>query len=433
MSAHAALPMAAGRWRLTLMRVMWVAVLAQAVTGIAAAATVTITCGSTGRELDLCREGANAWAAKTGHAVKLVTMPGADALALTQQLLAAGAADIDVFQVDIASSGVLARHLFELGPQAGARVGQHFPAMIRSATVGGRLVGMPWFGDAGILYYRKDLLEKYGVTPPKTWAELRRLSALIQAGERQRGADKFWGFVWQGRAYEGLTCNALEWVYSHNGGTVIDDAGKVTINNPGAITALREAAGWVGSITPKGVLNYTEEEARGVFQSGDAAFMRNWPYAWALLNDSASTVRGRVGVAPLPAGEGGKSAGTLAGSLLVVNKYSQHPQLAADLVLYLTSAEEQKRRAIKGAYNPTLPSLYSDPEILAASPYLGSLYETFANAVARPSTATGAKYNRVSIEFSNAVHSVLAGETEAAYRLQSLDSKLRRLKRGGKW
>lgn len=401
--------------------------------GTAQAANLTITCGSTGRELDLCREGANAWAAKTGHSVKLVTMPGADTLSLTQQLLAAGAADIDVFQIDIAWSGILARHLFDLGPQAGAVTQKHFPAMVRSATVSGRLVGMPWFGDAGVLYYRKDLLEKYGVAVPRTWVELRQASERIQAAERKRGAGKFWGFVWQGRAYEGLTCNALEWVASHNGGTVVDEAGKVSIQNPGAIAALREAAGWVGHITPKGVLNYTEEEARGVFQSGDAAFMRNWPYAWALLNGDGSPVRNLVGIAALPAGDGGGSVGTLAGSLLVVNAYSQQARLAADLVLYLTSPAEQKRRAIQGAYNPTLPSLYTDPDVLAAAPYLGTLYGTFANAVARPSNATGAKYNRVSIEFSNAVHSVLAGETDAAYRVQVLDSKLRRLRRGGAW
>ncbi|SFU89797.1 ABC transporter substrate-binding protein [Pseudoduganella namucuonensis] len=399
----------------------------------AAAATVTITCGSTGRELELCREGANAWAALRGHAVKLVTMPGADTLTLTQQLLAAGAADIDVFQIDIAWSGILAQHLHDLGGAAGGRLAGHFPAMARSATVGGRLVGMPWFGDAGLLYYRKDLLDKYGQSPPATWAQLRHTAALIQAAERARGNQKAWGYVWQGRAYEGLTCNALEWVASHGGGTVVDASGKVTINNPSAVAALNEAASWVGGITPQGVLNYTEEEARGIFQSGNAVFMRNWPYAWSLLNDGASAVRGKVGVAALPAGEGGVSTGTLAGSLLVVNRYSRQTGLAADLVMYLTAEAEQKRRAIKGSYSPTLPALYQDADVLAVAPYLGTLRAAMAGATARPSSATGAKYNRVSIEFSNAVHAVLAGQDEAGHRLDVLDKKLRRLRRGGQW
>ncbi|MBQ0943644.1 ABC transporter substrate-binding protein [Ideonella sp. 4Y16] len=404
-----------------------------AIMGAAQAATVTITCGSTGRELALCREGTESWSARTGHSVKLVTMPGSDTLTLTQQLLAAGAADIDVFQIDIAWTGILARHLQALGPAAADRTAQHFPAMVQSATVGGQLLGMPWFGDAGVLYYRKDLLQRYGLAVPRTWAELRQAAQTIQAGERRRGADKFWGFVWQGRAYEGLTCNALEWVASQGGGSVVDEGGRITINNPAAAKALREAAGWVGTITPKGVLNYTEEEARGVFQSGNAAFMRNWPYAWSLVNDPGSSVRHLVGVAALPAGAGGRSTATLAGSLLVVNKYSRHSDLAIDLVLHLTSAAEQKRRAIQGSYSPTLPGLYGDPEVLATAPYLATLRDTLLSAVARPSTATGAKYNRVSIEFSNAVHSVLTGESDADERLQVLDNKLRRLRRGGQW
>ena len=395
-------------------------------------ATITISCGSTGRELELCREGAEVWAKKTGNAVKLVTMPGADTLSLTQQLLAAGSSDIDVFQSDIAWSGILANHLHELGPQAGDRLRAHFPAMIKSSTVNGKLVGMPWFGDAGVLYYRKDLLKKYAASIPTTWKELRDTSEKIQSAERQNGRQNFWGFVWQGRAYEGLTCNALEWVASNNGGTIVDDSGRVSIRNANAIKALREAAAWIGSITPKGVLNYTEEEARGVFQSGNALFMRNWPYAWSLLNNAGSPVLGMVGIAPLPAGIG-NSTGTLAGSQLVVNKYSRHAELAVDLVFYLTSLEEQKRRAISASYNPTLPALYADPDVLAAVPHLKNLYDTFANAVARPSNATGAKYNRVSVEFSNAVHAVLAGEADAEYRVQALEGKLRRLRRGGKW
>lgn len=411
-----------------------IVMLTMACVSIAHAATITITCGSTGRELELCREGTAVWAKKTGNEVKLVTMPGADTLSLTQQLLAAGANDIDVFQVDIAWSGILAPHLHDLGSQFGDRLRAHFPSMIQSSTVNGKLVGIPWFGDAGLLYYRKDLLKKYGETVPKTWEELRLTSEKIQSAERQQGNKNFWGFVWQGRAYEGLTCNALEWVASHKGGTIVDESGKVSIHNANAISAVREAAGWIGSISPKGVLNYTEEETRGVFQSGNALFMRNWPYAWSLLNNRGSGVRDLVGMAPLPAGgRTGLSVGTLAGSQLVVSKYSRHVQLAADLVFYLTSQEEQKRRAIVASYNPTLPALYGDPDVMAAAPHLSSFYETFSNAVARPSNATGAKYNRVSVEFSNAVHAVLAGEADAAYRLQVLDGKLRRLRRGGKW
>jgi trehalose/maltose transport system substrate-binding protein len=241
-----------------------------------------------------------------------------------------------------------------------------------------------------------------------------------------------WGFVWQGRAYEGLTCDALEWVASNNGGTVVEQDGGVSINNPRAIEAIDAAAGWVDTITPPGVLNYTEEESRGVFQSGNAVFMRNWPYAWSLAQSEESQVRGKLGVTVLPKGGGdGRHVGTLGGWQLSVSKYSKHPELAANLVMFLVSRQEQKRRAVEGSYNPTIATLYQDPEVLAANPFFGELFDTFVNAVPRPSTLTGAKYNKVSKEFWNAVHSVLSGRMSAGESLAKLDSTLRRLRRGG--
>jgi trehalose/maltose transport system substrate-binding protein len=242
-----------------------------------------------------------------------------------------------------------------------------------------------------------------------------------------------WGFVWQGKAYEGLTCDALEWVTSFNGGTIVDADGKVTINNPNAVAAIDQAAGWVKTITPEGVLNYAEEEARGVFQSGNAVFMRNWPYAWSLAQGDDSSIKGKVGVVALPkGGDDGRHAATLGGWQLAVSKYSENPDVAADLVLYLTGAEEQKRRAIVGSYNPTIAGLYQDEDVLAANPFFGDLYDTFVNAVPRPSTVTKGKYNQVSNEFWNAVHAVLSGKTDAAASLADLEQSLERMSRGGR-
>jgi trehalose/maltose transport system substrate-binding protein len=243
-----------------------------------------------------------------------------------------------------------------------------------------------------------------------------------------------WGFVFQAKAYEGLTCDALEWIDSFGGGTIVAEDGAITINNDQAAEALNLASTWVGSIAPEGVLNYAEEESRGVFQSGNAVFMRNWPYAWALGNAEDSPIKGKIGVSALPKGSGdGKHTGTLGGWQLAVSKYSQSPALAVDLVLYLTSYDEQKRRAIEGAYNPTIAALYQDQEVLAANPFFGELYETFTNAVARPSRVTGAKYNQVSSEFFNAVHEVLSGASDAASSLAALEGDLDRLSRGGRW
>ena len=163
------------------------------------------------------------------------------------------------------------------------------------------------------------------------------------------------GFVFQAKAYEGLTCNALEWIDSFGGGQIVAEDGSITINNEQAAAALELAASWIGDIAPEGVLNYAEEESRGVFQSGNAVFMRNWPYAWALGNAPDSPIAGKIGVTQLPkGGEDGKHTGVLGGWQLAVSKYSQNAELAVDLVRHLTSPEEQKRRAIKGSYNPTI-------------------------------------------------------------------------------
>ena len=293
------------------------------------AATLAISCGAVGRELELCRSGVEAWSKQTGHRVEVVTVPSStnERLALYQQLLATGSGDIDLFQIDVIWPGILGRHFIDLQPYSGDATQRHFPKLIANNTVQGRLVAMPWFSSAGLLYYRQDLLEQYGQRVPETWAELTTTAQHIQQGERNAGNPKMWGFVWQGRAYEGLSCNALEWIASHGGGTIIDADGAITVNNRHANEALTQAATWVGTIGPPGVLNYGEEEARGVFQSGNAVFMRNWPYAWALSQAADSPVRNRVKVAPLPkGGVTGNHVATLGGWQLAVSRYSRTSQ-----------------------------------------------------------------------------------------------------------
>ncbi|WP_404377409.1 ABC transporter substrate-binding protein [Vreelandella aquamarina] len=402
-------------------------------TGSAQAAELTISCGAVGAELTLCQEGVRAWEEKTGHSVDVVSTPNSstERLSLYQQILSANSSDIDVMQIDVVWPGLLANHLLDLREVLGedAAAG-HFDTIVTNNTIDDRLVAMPWFTDAGVLYYREDLLEKHGHEVPTTWQELTETARDIQNAEREAGNDRMQGFVFQGRAYEGLTVNALEWVASFGGGTVVDNEGEVTINNERAAQALDLAASWIGDISPEGVLNYTEEEARGVFQGGNAVFMRNWPYAWSLAQSDDSDVRGKVGVVQLPAGgEEGQSAAGLGGWNLAVSRYSENPELAADLVAFLTSEEEQKRRAIQASYNPTIAALYQDQEVLDAVPFFGTLYDTFTNAVARPSAPTGDAYGRVSNAFFSTSHDVLSGTKDGAQAVADLEGELLRLKR----
>lgn len=401
-------------------------------TGQAQAADLTISCGAVGAELTLCQEGVRAWEAQTGHSVDVVSTPNSstERLSLYQQILSANSSDIDVFQIDVIWPGLLANHLLDLREVLGDQAGEgHFPTIIENNTVDGRLVAMPWFTDAGVLYYRQDLLEQYGFEAPETWQQLTEIARDIQDAERAAGHERMHGFVFQGRAYEGLTVNALEWVASFGGGSLVERDGEISINNARAAAALELAASWVGEIAPSGVLNYTEEEARGVFQGGNAVFMRNWPYAWSLAQSDGSEVRGKVGVTQLPAGADGTSAAGLGGWNLAVSRYSDNPELAVDLVAFLSGFEEQKRRAIEGAYNPTLAALYEDPAVLEAVPFFGELYDTFVNAVARPSAVTGDAYGRVSNAFFSATHDVLSGSRSGEQAVADLERDLSRVKR----
>jgi trehalose/maltose transport system substrate-binding protein len=401
------------------------------------AATLSISCGALGVELRLCRQGVQAWSQQTGNQVKVVSTPNSSSerFALYQQILASHSSDIDILQIDVVWPGTLAPHLMDLSQYIGSDITRQFlPKLIANDTIAGKLVAMPWFTDAGVLYYRKDLLEKYHLQPPATWRQLTTIARRIQNAERKTGNPRMYGFVFQAKGYEGLTCDALEWIDSFGGGTLIDADGRVTVDNSRAVAALKQATSWIGDIAPRGVLNYDEEESRGVFQSGNAVFMRNWPYAWTLGNAADSPIRGKIGVIALPAGgPDGHHSSVLGGWQLAVSRYSKHPQLAADLVRYLTSYAEQKRRAIEGSYNPTMATLYRDPEVLAAVPFFGELYTTFEHAVARPSRITGSKYARVSAEFYYTVHDVLSGKTAAEPALAALQRKLTRLSRGGQW
>ena len=331
--------------------------------------------------------------------------------------------------------GILGQHFVDLQPHVDdATKAMHFETMLENNVVDGRLVALPWYTDAGLLYYRKDLLEEHGRPVPATWAELTETARAIQEAERVQGNERMVGFVFQGKSYEGLTCVALEWIDSFGGGTFVNEAGKITVNNPKAAAALTMAAGWVGTISPTGVLGYGEEEARGVFQSGNAVFMRNWPYAWSLAQGADSPVKGKVGLATLPrGGEGGKPSAALGGWQLAVSKYSGNAQAAIELVKHLTAPAEQKRRAIEISVNPTIVALYDDQEMLAASPFMRDLLPVFRSAVARPARITGTRYNKVSSEIQTAVHEVLSGRAAPAASLAALERRLERLSRGGRW
>lgn len=377
---------------------------------------------------------AEEWAKKTGNTVDYISRPNdaSATLQLFQQYWAAKSGDVDVYMVDVIWPGIAANHALDLKKYFKEdELKEHFPRIIENNTVKGKLVAMPFFTDAGVLYSRTDLLEKYGYKePPKTWEELTEMAKKIQDGERQAGHPDFQGFVFEGKASESVTCNAIEWIYSYGGGTIIDPDKKVTINNPNAIKALDLAKSWVGTISPQGVVSYGEEEARNIWQAGNAAFMRNWPYAYALGQDPKSVISGKFSATVLPkGGADGKNAACLGGWNLMVSAYSKNPEVAADLVRFLTSAEAQKKRAVDLSQLPTRPEVYKDQDVLAKNPWFANAVEILTNAIARPSTVTGADYNQVSTIFFQSVNKVLTGGEPAPQAVSDVERVAKRLVR----
>jgi multiple sugar transport system substrate-binding protein len=258
-------------------------------------------------------------------------------------------------------------------------------APIQADSYDGRIYGVPVFDDAGMLYYRKDLLDKYDLRPPRTWPELVRQAKLILAQERD---PYLTGYSAQFKQYEGLVCNLMEFIMS-NGATLWNEQTlQSTLNDAKAKEAVRFVRDQIiGAISHRGVLAYQEPESLALFTQGKAIFHRNWPYAWEATNDpQRSKVSGKVAILPLPAFPGQKSVATLGGWQLGISRFSRNPQLAWRFVEHMTSSEMQKRIALYTGRGPARKALYRDAEILKKNPQFESQYETFVLATPRPRT-----------------------------------------------
>ncbi|MEJ7837321.1 MAG: ABC transporter substrate-binding protein [Thermomicrobiales bacterium] len=335
-----------------------------------------------------------------------------DRLTFYQQTFASSSNAFDFAMIDVIWPGILATHAVDLSEAVANSGVTYFDRIMQNNTVDDVLTGIPWFTDAGLLYYRTDLLEKYGfAAAPATWQELTDMATEIVAGEAASNSS-FTGFTFQGAAYEGLVCNGLEWQFSNGGGTIIEDDGSVSVNNPNTIAAFERAKGWVGTISPQAVTGYMEEDGRGVWQAGNAAFMRNWPYAYSLGAAADSVIAGNFDVTSLPMGdmEGSSNAATLGGWQAFVSKYSESQEAATAFALFVASPEVQKARAIERSGLPTIADLYTDADVLAANPFFERLLDTFqSGSVARPSTASQDLYGEVATEYARTLNEILNG------------------------
>jgi multiple sugar transport system substrate-binding protein len=323
---------------------------------------------------ELLRKPLAQFQAAHGVTVEYRTMP-ADTGAYFDQIrtqFQAGSDDIDVIAGDVSWPAQLAAHgwLADLTPRlAPAARAAFLPATIAANTYRGKLYGVPWFNDAGFLYYRKDLLEKAGYGgPPETWQELQEMALKVKADTKILN-----GYVFQGARYEGGTVNGTEFVRS-SGGDVLRN-GKVVIGEPAAVRGLQIARGLVASgASPASVAEFKEDESAGSFVGGKAVFLRSWGYLYSVVSDKTQSKlsRSQVGVTELPVAQQGLPHVNVGGGWnLFLNRESRRKDLAWSLITYLAAEPQQRIWATEGSLMPTLTGLYGDAEVLGTMPVLG--------------------------------------------------------------
>jgi multiple sugar transport system substrate-binding protein len=298
---------------------------------------------------------------------------------------------------------------------------------IQSLTYEGKIWGKPWFADAGLLYYRKDLLEQSGFSePPQTWEGLKEIAEKVVQDSGTR-----YGFVFQGANNETGVCNGLEYIWTHGGEVLEGD--KVIIDSPESVAGLTTEQSMISDrVTPQAVANYTFSESETAFLNGDAVFCRNWPYMYGLAaNPDASKIKlKQVGVSQLPVGVGrSQRASCLAGWNMLISASSEMQDEAWEFIQFMSSEETQKMRTLSASTLPTLNTLYDDREILEEVPVVALSKEALQNARPRPISPY---YSQMSRTMAEQFNKVLTGATSPEEAVETLQSDLQRIIEEGK-
>ena len=292
------------------------------------------------------------------------------------------------------------------------------PGLVKSMTYQGKVLAAPFFNDQAFLYYRKDLLAKAHLPVPTTWEQVQKEAAQLQADHQVK-----YGYVGQGSSYEGLTCDWTE-MMADAGGTTLDAAGKhAAIDSPQSQHALEFMRSLISSgVAPQAMTSFQEPQSEQLFTSGQAAFLRNWAYAYTDANSSASQVSSKVGVATLPtfSGRPGSGYSTIGGWNLYVNPHTAH--LGADLafVKFMTGSEAQRILATKAGLIPTNAAVLADHSVQAGNPTFGVAAKN--QLVARPSSVPD--YPQVSQAVYTNINAALAGSTSPQAALKAAASQI---------
>jgi multiple sugar transport system substrate-binding protein len=304
--------------------------------------------------------------------------------------------DCDVFGSDVIWTAEFAQQkwLYDLTPYMEKRKSEFIPAPLETVDYDGKLWGAPLNTDASFIYYRTDKTDAV----PATWQEL-----YSQASQGD-------GIVFQGAAYEGLTCDWLELAFAAGGTVLSEDGTKATIDSPENVEATQLMVDVIkNGGAPKAVTTYMEPESLAAFQTGKYTFMRNWPYAYA-LNQKADKVKGKFKVAPLPEFEGAGKAGVLGGADVVISAYTKNPGGALALLDYISGPEHQKLIATEFSLGPVLDETYDEPAVKEALPFSAELKQAVSQAKARPVSPV---YPQISQAIYKNVNQALSGQTSA--------------------
>jgi multiple sugar transport system substrate-binding protein len=338
--------------------------------------------------------------------------------------LQAAASEIDVIGGDVIWPAQFAANgwILDVSDRFSESERQKFlPAPVDSLVYEGAIYGVPWFTDAGMLYYRSDLLEEAGFSePPATWEELREMA--LKTAQDTGTRD---GFVFQGAQYEGGTVNGLEYIWTHGGDVLSGE--EVVIESPEAVAGLETERSMIADgVASQAVSTYKEQETDPAFLGGRTVFARNWPYMYALAEDpEVSKIEpGQIGIAPLPAGEGGQSFAGLGGWNMMINANSQRQEEAWEFVRWMTGEEAQRQRAISATLLPTRKSLYEDREILEKVPVIRLGKEANQSTKSRP---VSPYYSDMSLEMAEQFHASLNGEVSPEQAARTLQTQLEAL------
>ncbi len=306
-----------------------------------------------------------------------------------------------------------------LGADKDKVMARYLPAYREANVVGGKVIALPYFADAQFLYYRKDLLEKHGVQPPKTWAELQAAAVKIQGAE---GNPNLSGFQTAGAPIEGTVCTYLVPMWGA-GGALTDAQGKLAMNTaearrPFQLWADLKAA----NVTPSSLAEIPTDRIRQNFQAGNLIFGMTWGYVWQRAeNDPDSQVKGKVGVIPLPGFTADKASTCIGGWQLAVSAFSKNKKAAFDLTMYLSSPEVAKMQAIAASHLPVFAETYTDPDVLKANPWFAQALPVVQTARSRPVSPS---YPRVSEIIRTNMNAFLAGAKTADAALADMSRDL---------